>query len=134
MAQILGMALPFFGLILLGYLAGKFKNLSLDGLAWLNFFIVYIALPALFFNLLSQTPVEKLASWGFIFASLLGTYCIFVCHCLLCCRLFDRRRYSRKYDPVPGRSLWQHRLYGTGFGHRRLGAGGGCARCLDLLF
>jgi hypothetical protein len=71
------MALPFFGLILLGYLAGKFKSLSLDGLAWMNFFIVYIALPALFFNLLAQTPVEKLASWGFIFASLLGTYCTF---------------------------------------------------------
>ena len=51
--------------------------MSSDGLAWMNFFVIYIALPALFFNLLSQTPVEKLASWGFIFASLLGTYCAF---------------------------------------------------------
>lgn len=86
MTQILGMALPFFGLILLGYLAGKLKSLSLDGLSWMNFFIVYIALPALFFNLLSQTPVEKLASWGFIFASLLGTYCTFAI--AFCCGVF----------------------------------------------
>ena len=77
MSQILGMALPFFGLIFLGFVAAKVKRMSEDGLAWMNFFIIYIALPALFFNLLSQTPVDKLASWGFIFASLLGTYCAF---------------------------------------------------------
>ena len=71
------MALPFFGLILLGYLAAKFKSLSLDGLAWMNFFVVYVALPALFFNLLSKTPVEQLANWGFIFATTLGTYSAF---------------------------------------------------------
>ena len=77
MAQILGMALPFFGLILLGYLAAKFSKLTVDGLAWMNFFVIYIALPALFFSLLSQTPVEKLASWGFVLTSVLGTYCAF---------------------------------------------------------
>ncbi|MEP1206436.1 MAG: AEC family transporter [Rhizobiaceae bacterium] len=77
MTQILGMALPFFGLILIGYVAAKIKSIPVDGLAWMNLFIVYIALPALFFNLLSQTPVEKLASWGFILAALLGTYCTF---------------------------------------------------------
>ncbi|MEM8750832.1 MAG: AEC family transporter [Pseudomonadota bacterium] len=77
MAQILAMALPFFGLIALGFIAAKVKKLSTDGLAWMNFFIIYIALPALFFNLLSETPVEKLTSWGFIFATLLGTYIAF---------------------------------------------------------
>ncbi len=77
MPQIFGLALPFFGLIFVGYLAAKFKKLSLDGLQWMNFFIVYIALPALFFNLLSQTPIEKLASWSYIFTAVLGTYCTF---------------------------------------------------------
>ncbi len=43
----------------------------------MNFFIIYIALPALFFNLLSQTPIDQLTNWGFIFASVLGTYCAF---------------------------------------------------------
>jgi malonate transporter len=71
------MVLPLFGLILLGYLAAKFKNLTVEGLSWMNFFVIYVALPALFYNLLSQTPVEKLASSGFIFATLLGTYCAF---------------------------------------------------------
>ncbi|MEM1040474.1 MAG: AEC family transporter [Pseudomonadota bacterium] len=77
MAQILSMALPFFGLILLGFLAGRYRGIPIDGMAWMNFFIVYIALPALFFNLLSKTPVEQLASWSFVLTALLGTYCAF---------------------------------------------------------
>ena len=78
MVQILSMAMPFFGLILLGYVAAKVRKLPVGGLAWMNFFIIYIALPALFFNLLSRTPVQDLANWGFVFASTLGTYIAFV--------------------------------------------------------
>lgn len=77
MSQILSTVLPFFGLIFLGFAAAKFKPMSDRGLDWMNFFVIYIALPALLFNLISQTPVEKLASWSFIFASVLGTYCTF---------------------------------------------------------
>ncbi len=77
MSQILSMALPFFGIILLGFAAAKLKKLPGDGLSWLNFFVVYIALPSLFFSLLSQTPVDKLASWGYILGALLATYCTF---------------------------------------------------------
>ena len=78
MGQVLTLALPFFGLILLGYVAAKVRPIPREGLAWMNTFIVYVALPALFFLLLGRTPVEKLASWGFILATTLGTYVIFV--------------------------------------------------------
>ena len=77
MAEILGLALPFFGLILIGFIAAKIWNHGLDGLAWLHTFIIYFALPALFFQLLSKTPIEKLASVDFIFATLLATYAVF---------------------------------------------------------
>lgn len=83
MSQILGMALPFFGLILLGYLAARIGKLPISGLAWMNFFIIYVALPALFFNILSRTPTSDLASWGFIFGATFGTYCAFaIAFCL----------------------------------------------------
>ena len=78
MSQVLNLALPFFGLIALGYIAARLRPLPRDGLAWMNLFIVYVALPALFFQLLSRTPVEKLASWSFVFATTLGTYVVFV--------------------------------------------------------
>ncbi len=77
MADIAGMILPLFGLIFLGFFAGKIRPITLDGMAWLNFFVVYIALPALFFQLLSKTPVEQLTNWGFIFATTLSTYVVF---------------------------------------------------------
>ena len=78
MGQVLALAMPFFGLIAIGYVAARLRPLPRDGLAWMNAFIVYVALPALFFQLLAQTPVEKLASWGFVFATTLGTYVTFV--------------------------------------------------------
>ena len=69
MFQVLGLVLPLFSLILLGYLSGRWKKIPIDGLAWLNYFIVYIALPALFFQLLSKTPLEQFAQAQFLLYS-----------------------------------------------------------------
>jgi predicted permease len=63
---VLGLALPFFGLILLGYVLGKLIDIEEAGLAWMNAFIIYLALPALYFNLISVTPIGELANWRFI--------------------------------------------------------------------
>ncbi|UIJ73702.1 AEC family transporter [Aurantimonas sp. HBX-1] len=77
MIAIVGLISPFFGLIALGFGAGRIVRHPVEGLAWLNVFIIYIALPALFFQLLAKTPVEKLASPGFVTATTLATFLIF---------------------------------------------------------
>ncbi|HJU30763.1 MAG TPA: AEC family transporter [Hyphomicrobiaceae bacterium] len=77
MLSILNLALPFFGLIFIGFACGKLKKLPDDGLAWMNFFIFYVALPALFFRILSQTPLERLARLDFVAATTLATACAF---------------------------------------------------------
>ncbi|MBL8572968.1 MAG: AEC family transporter [Hyphomicrobiaceae bacterium] len=77
MADVLALALPFFGLILIGFASGKIRKIGYEGLAWLNFFIVYIALPALFFKLIAQTPLEQLAQWSYIAATTFATYCAY---------------------------------------------------------
>jgi len=46
-------------------------------MGWLRIFIIYLALPVLFFKLLSTTPVEELASWGFVLTNLTATFCAF---------------------------------------------------------
>jgi predicted permease len=46
-------------------------------LAWLNFFVFYLALPALFFQLVAETPLEDLTSWSFVLTTTFGTYCTF---------------------------------------------------------
>ena len=64
LSSVLALALPFFGLIFLGFFCGKLKKLPEAGLQWMNFFIVYVALPALFFKLISSAPFEQLEEQG----------------------------------------------------------------------
>ncbi|MBX2837630.1 MAG: AEC family transporter [Gammaproteobacteria bacterium] len=77
MLQVLGLVLPLFGIILLGYLSGKAKAISIDGLDWMNFFIIYIALPPLIFLLLFDTPFEEFGNSRFLFATTFATFIIF---------------------------------------------------------
>ncbi|WP_102958400.1 AEC family transporter [Mangrovicella endophytica] len=77
MIAIVGLISPFFALIALGFLAGRVAKLPIDGLAWMNLFIVYVSLPALFFQLLSKTPVEELASGSFVIGTTAATFAVF---------------------------------------------------------
>jgi len=78
MSDIAALVLPLFGLIFLGYLIARITRQPEAAMGWLNTFIIYAALPALFFKLLSKTPIEKLASWQFILANLFVTFSMFV--------------------------------------------------------
>lgn len=73
MIQVLNLALPFFGLIFIGFLCGRWKKLPDAGLAWMNFFIVYVSLPALFFRILARTPFEQLARADFVIGTVMAT-------------------------------------------------------------
>ena len=73
MTDILNLALPYFGLMFIGFACGKLKRLPEAGLAWMSFFILYVALPALFFRILAKTPFEQLAQWSFIASTSLAT-------------------------------------------------------------
>ena len=77
MQDVISLAFPFFGLIFLGFLAGKVKKIPESGLAWMNFFIDYVALPSMFFRLLSETPIEQLTNLGYISATTFATYSVF---------------------------------------------------------
>ena len=77
MTDVVGLVLPFFGMILLGFVVAKLMKHPLEGLAWMNVFILYIALPALFFQLLSKTPIEQLTQVSFILASMVATLLVF---------------------------------------------------------
>lgn len=73
MAEVLALALPFFGVIFLGLGCGRFVRIPESGLAWLSFFIIYLALPALFFSLVARTPFVELTNGSFIAATTLST-------------------------------------------------------------
>jgi len=71
------LALPFFALMFLGFGAGKWLRIPDQGLAGLQVFILYFALPALFFRLISNTPIEQLGEWRFILATTSATLIVF---------------------------------------------------------
>lgn len=73
MVDILNLALPYFGLIFIGFACGKAKGLPEQGLAWMNFFLLYVSLPALLFGITSRTPFEELNNPPFLIATTLGT-------------------------------------------------------------
>ncbi|MCK3777602.1 AEC family transporter [Ensifer sesbaniae] len=77
MTEIAGLVLPFFGLIFLGYLTARFVHHPGEAMGWLNTFIIYLALPALFFKLVSRTPIEQLARADFILTTVGATYIVF---------------------------------------------------------
>jgi predicted permease len=78
MLDVLNLALPFFGLIFLGLACGKFKRIPDTGLAWMNFFIIYVALPALFYRILAKTPFEELNNIPFVVGTTLSTFLAFL--------------------------------------------------------
>lgn len=77
MTDVFGLVLPFFGLIFIGFAVARIARQPLEALGWMNTFIIYVALPALFFQLLAKTPFEELTEWTFILGSVAATYIVF---------------------------------------------------------
>ena len=80
MASILSLfdlVLPFFGMIALGYFCGKRVKLPAAGLAWMQFFLIYVSLPMLFFRLIADKPLSDLTNWPYVIATTLATYVVF---------------------------------------------------------
>lgn len=77
MADVVGLVIPFFGLIFIGFVLAMLVRQPLEALGWLNTFVLYVALPALFFQLLARTPFDRLAEWRFIVGAVASTYIVF---------------------------------------------------------
>jgi malonate transporter and related proteins len=68
---------PFFGLIGLGFLCGRLSRQPAAGLAWMQFFLIYVSLPCLFYALIADKPLSELANWPFILVTTLCTAIVF---------------------------------------------------------
>ena len=77
MIDILNLALPYFGVVFIGFACGKLKRLPDAGLAWMNFFLLYVSLPALVFGIMSRTPFSELNNPPFLVATTLSTMAAF---------------------------------------------------------
>jgi predicted permease len=77
MIDVLNLALPYFGLIFLGFACGKIRRIPETGLAWMNFFIIYVALPCLFYRIVARTPLEELTRLSYVLGTSTATTAAF---------------------------------------------------------
>lgn len=72
MQAITDIIMPVFGIILAGYLCGRWRLLGVSGSDALNGFVYFAALPALFFGSIVQTRLADIFNWPFILAYAIG--------------------------------------------------------------
>jgi predicted permease len=73
----LTLAVPFFGIVILGYAVGAFLKLARDGLAALQAFVSYVALPVFFFSYIAEAQLQDFAGISFLITTAFSTYCAF---------------------------------------------------------
>ncbi|NVN99556.1 MAG: AEC family transporter [Geobacteraceae bacterium] len=69
---LLTVLLPVFGCIIAGYLLARRKIIDVGGTDALNRFVYFAAFPALLFNFVARTPLEKIWNQAFLYAWLLS--------------------------------------------------------------
>jgi predicted permease len=73
----LTLAVPFFGIVILGYAVGMVLKLARDALGALQAFVSYVALPVFFFSYIAETPLQDFAGVSFLITTAFSTYCVF---------------------------------------------------------
>ena len=73
MDALINVVIPVFGLILTGYLAGRFEVLGPESAAALTRFVYYFAFPAALFVFSARAPIDRIFNWPFIGAFVVGS-------------------------------------------------------------
>jgi len=78
MIEIFLKTLPFFGLIALGYQAGRTGFFTAEATAYLTKFVFYFALSAMLFNFAANLSIAEIFDWQFLGAYLLGSGVVYL--------------------------------------------------------
>lgn len=73
MEPIVSAVIPVFGLVLCGYLAGKFGIVGAESSDALNQFVFYFALPAMLFVAVARGSLAEILNWPFLGTVVAGT-------------------------------------------------------------
>jgi malonate transporter and related proteins len=90
MSAIVNVVLPVFAIILIGYLAGRYRLLGAASSEALNLFVYWIALPVLLFHSLARVRPEQIFNGPFLLAYLGGQAVILIGGALVAFVLFRR--------------------------------------------
>lgn len=78
LGNILSVTFPFFGLVLCGYAVARRGWVALDTIPGLNFYVLYLALPAMLLRFAATTPIASLLAPGIVVTYVLCALCMVV--------------------------------------------------------
>lgn len=78
LGSILTVTFPFFGLVLCGYAVARRGWVSPETIPGLNFYVLYLALPAMLLTFSANTPITSLLARGIVMTYLLSALCMLV--------------------------------------------------------
>ncbi|PJK30772.1 AEC family transporter [Minwuia thermotolerans] len=96
MTAVLESVVPLFALVLLGFAAMRFRVLSAEGLAGLNRFVYYFALPVLLFFIFARAPMGALSDWRLVAAYSGASVILFFATLLLGRAVFPGRSLAER--------------------------------------
>jgi len=76
LGHILSVTFPFFGLVLCGYAVARRGWITLDTIPGLNFYVLYLALPAMLLRFAATTPIASLLAPGIVVTYVLCALCM----------------------------------------------------------
>ena len=75
--------LPVFGLVLCGYLVGRSRLLTVEGVTGLTRFVFYVAIPVLLFRTISRNELPDWSDLSVLFAYYGGCFGLFLLACVI---------------------------------------------------
>lgn len=90
MTAVFEIVLPMFAIILLGYLAARWKVMGSEGIQGLNSFVYNFALPAFLFFLLARSPILELFDWRVVITYTAASTGVFLAGLVLVLILFRK--------------------------------------------
>lgn len=83
--------LPFFGLIALGYFAGRLAWINEAGVAGMNTFVIKFAMPCLIISVIANSQITELVNVGFLASYLIAELVIYALAMLVSLFIFKTR-------------------------------------------
>ena len=102
MQTILGVTVPFFALVLFGYVAARRRWVPTDAVPAFNGFLLYFAVPALLFRFASNTPIGEITNGAYFLAWGLSGIFVMLLVALVAWRMLRQRLRDAAFYGLAG--------------------------------
>ena len=133
MLDVVELVLPLFGLIFLGYIAGRLARIPFEGLAWMNFFHRLYRASRIILSIAIKYPGRAVLT-GWFYRSIDPRHIFNFLHRVSTGKVSQQGQHSRGYNTGTRRSLRQYRIFRSASGDSGIRTCGRSPHCAHILF